>query len=115
MGTALVVEDDPFLREMVCTILEEAIEEPKIIECATAEAAVAVLDRKGPEIDLLITDIELAGIMTGIELAQIAKRRLSNIHIIVTSGRIKPDVLPPDAAFLPKPWRPLELIQHLNR
>jgi CheY-like chemotaxis protein len=115
MGTALVVEDDPYLREMVCMIIEEAIEEPQIIECATAEAAVAVLDRKGSEIDLLITDIQLAGIMTGVELAQIAKRRFSSIHVIVTSGRVKPDVLPPDAAFLPKPWKPLELIQQLHR
>jgi CheY-like chemotaxis protein len=115
MGTALVVEDDPHLRAMVCMILEEAIDGPQLIECATAEAAVAVLDRKGREIDLLITDIQLAGVMTGVELAQIAKRRFANIHIIVTSGRIKPDVLPPDAAFLPKPWRPLELIQHLPR
>jgi CheY-like chemotaxis protein len=115
MATALVVEDDPYLRETVCMILEEAIDEPRIIECATAEAAVAVLDRMGREIDLLMTDIQLAGNMTGVELAHLARRRFSNIHIIVTSGRVKPDVLPPDAAFLPKPWRPLELIQHLPR
>lgn len=115
MATALVVEDDPYLRETVCLILEEVIDDLQFVECATAEAAVAVLDRKGSEIDLLITDIQLAGIMTGVELAHIARRRFSKIHIIVTSGRVKPNALPRDAAFLPKPWRPLELIQHLHR
>lgn len=115
MTTTLVVEDDPLQREAVCMILEASIDEPRMVECATAEAAVAVLDRIGGNIDLLITDIQLAGDMSGVELASIARGRFADLQIIVTSGRVRPEVLPVDAAFLSKPWRPLELIQHLQR
>ena len=44
-ATALVVEDDPMQREMICLLLEES--EVDVIECASAEAAEAVLQRCG--------------------------------------------------------------------
>jgi CheY-like chemotaxis protein len=64
---------------------------------------------------VLITDIELAGVMTGLELAAIARRRFPDLNVIVTSGRVKPDALPDNTTFLAKPWRPLDLIQHAQR
>ena len=87
--TALVVENDEMQRTHVSTLLEES--EMKVIQCESAEAAVYVLDQSGGCLSIIFTDVELAGIMDGIELAHIARQRFPDLHIIVTSGtpRIK--------------------------
>ena len=50
-ATALVVEDDPMQREMLCLLLEES--EVNVIECESAEAAEAVLKRIGGSVALI--------------------------------------------------------------
>ena len=42
-ATALIVEDDPMQRDMICLLLEES--EVDVIECESAEAAELVLER----------------------------------------------------------------------
>ena len=41
-ATALIVEDDPMQRDMICLLLEES--EVDVIECESAEAAELVLE-----------------------------------------------------------------------
>ena len=65
--TALVVENDEMQRTHVSTLLEES--EMNVIQCESAEAAVYVLDQSGGCLSIIFTDVELAGIMDGIELA----------------------------------------------
>ena len=65
-ATALIVEDDPMQREMLCLLLEES--EVNVIECESAEAAEAVLERTGGNLVLMMTDVQLAGNMSGVEL-----------------------------------------------
>ena len=79
-ATALVVEDDPMQREMICLLLEES--EVDVIECESAEAAEAVLERTGGSVALMMTDVQLAGNMSGVELAHIARK-----HIGQTAAR----------------------------
>jgi CheY-like chemotaxis protein len=114
MGLALVVEDDPHLHSLIGTVLAEALDE-QIVQCDSAEAAVAVLDDCGRELDVMVTDIELAGAMNGLELASIARSRFPALIVIVTSVATKPDAMPADTSFLPKPWRPLDLIHRAQR
>ncbi len=109
---ALVVEDDPDVRALVAMILEETLDEP-VLECESAEAAVAVLEEK--DVDVLVTDIELAGVMSGLELADIARIKCPSANVIVMSGRYAPEQIPKDTTFLRKPWRALELIQQVQR
>ncbi|MET0537708.1 MAG: response regulator [Xanthobacteraceae bacterium] len=109
---ALVVEDDPEVRALVTMILEETLDEP-VLECESAEAAIEVLDQK--EVDVLVTDIELAGAMNGLELADIARRKCPSANVIVMSGRYAPEQIPKDTTFLQKPWRALQLIQQVQR
>ena len=54
-ATALIVEDDPMQREMLCLLLEES--EVDVIECESAEAAEAVLERAGRSLVLMMTDV----------------------------------------------------------
>ncbi len=105
---ALVVEDDQFQREMLSDLLKE--EHLDVIECESAEAAEVVLSELGARLRLLVTDVELAGPETGIELAGVAKRRFPMLTIVIVSG--KEDLqLPPDVHFLKKPWQPLDLLR----
>src|SRR5438874_9850908 len=84
-ATALVVEDDPMQREMICLLLEES--EMDVIECESAEAAELVLQQSDASLVMLMTDVNLAGHMNGVELAHVAKKCNPDMDVIVTSGK----------------------------
>jgi DNA-binding NtrC family response regulator len=112
-ATALIVEDDPMQREMMCLLLEES--DYDVIQCESAEAAELVLERKGGSLWLMMTDVNLAGQMDGVELAHIAKERVPDLEVIVTSGKPLPQALPKGAKLWSKPWVPLDVIREAER
>ena len=65
--TAIVVEDDADQRSLVTALLEES--EFTIVECESAEAALAAMRLRG-DVALVFSDLRLAGIMDGVELAR---------------------------------------------
>src|SRR5258705_11908213 len=104
---ALVVEDDPFQRECLGDLLKgEGLE---VLECANGEVAELVLSTTGPELRALVTDVNLGGEISGVELAQYAKRRLPNLNVVMVSGR-GPQYVPQDTHFLMKPYQPHQLL-----
>jgi DNA-binding NtrC family response regulator len=112
-ATALIVEDDPMQREMICLLLEES--DVDVIECESAEAAELVLENAGDHVVLMMTDVQLAGNMNGVELAHIAHKHNPDMGLIVTSGRPLPQQLPDGAQFWAKPWAPLDVIREAER
>jgi CheY-like chemotaxis protein len=110
---ALVVEDDPFQRETIVTLLEES--EMQVIECESAEAAEIVLEHVGADLTTLLTDVNLAGSMDGVELAHIAHQRFPELRIVIMSANPRVRRLPDGSAFIAKPWRPLELLREASR
>ena len=112
-ATALIVEDDPMQREMLCLLLEES--KVDVIECESAEAAKLVLERAGGSLVLMMTDVQLAGHMSGVELAHIARKYNPDMGLIVTSGRPLREELPDGAKFWEKPWAPLDVIREAER
>src|SRR4051812_45807549 len=104
---ALVVEDDESQRELVSVLLEES--DMRVVGCESAEAAIAAIDHLGDDIVMIFSDVKLKGNMTGAELAAIARRKLPKAVLVVTSGHKKP-LLPQDTVFMPKPWRPLDVL-----
>ena len=84
---ALIVEDDPMQRDMICLLLEES--ELDVIECESAEAAELVLERAAGSLVLMLTDVQLAGNMDGVELAHIARKYNPEMGVIVTSGSLR--------------------------
>ena len=110
---ALIVEDDPMQREMIGLLLEES--DFDVIECESAEAAELVLQRDVENLLLVMTDVNLAGHMDGVELAHIAKQRHPDLGVIVTSGRPLQQELPDGAKFWSKPWVPLDVIREAER
>jgi len=81
---ALVVEDDSLQREALADVLKR--EGLEVIECTTAEAAELVLATTGLELRALVTDVHLDGEMSGIELAEYAKRKYPLMTSISSAG-----------------------------
>jgi DNA-binding NtrC family response regulator len=104
---ALIVDDDPLQRIVLADLLKD--EGLCVVECASAEAAELVLLGSGNELIALVTDVDLAGGTSGLELAQYAKRRFPLLKVIIVSGN-GPAYLPENACFLRKPYLPSELI-----
>ena len=104
---ALVVEDDPFQRALVADLLKD--EGLQVVECASAKLRNWSWCQPGTELRALVTDVNLAGTASGVELAQFAKRRFPELNVVIVSGRGAPYV-PPDTRFLMKPYRPDELL-----
>jgi len=106
---ALIVEDDAMQRDMISMLLEES--EYEVILCETAEEALLVLDRKGRKLSFLMTDINLAGPMSGAELAAIARSRHPALDVVVTSGQPLNGRLPDGVKFWAKPWAALDVLR----
>jgi DNA-binding NtrC family response regulator len=106
---ALIVEDDPMQRDMISMLLEEC--DYEVILCETAEEALLVLDRKGRKLSFLMTDVNLAGAMSGAELAGIAHQRHPALDVVVTSGQPLHARLPDGVKFWAKPWAALDVLR----
>src|ERR1700730_11170618 len=106
---ALVVENDHEERSLLAALLEEMTFE--VVECESAEAALAVMQIKGDRVTMLFADIQLAGKMNGVELARICSSHFPGVSVIVTSGDPHDRLtdLPPDAVYMPKPWYALDV------
>ncbi|WP_249153125.1 response regulator [Bradyrhizobium sp. AUGA SZCCT0240] len=104
---ALVVEDEPLQRAFLADLLKE--QGLEVVECASAEAAELVLVATGTELRALVTDVNLAGDMSGVALAQYAKRKFPLLNVVMVSGR-GPPYIPQDTRFLMKPFLPDELL-----
>ena len=74
-----------------------------------------VLERAGGSLVLMMTDVQLAGNMDGVELAHIARKYNPEIGVIVTSGKPLHQELPDGAQFWAKPWAPLDVIREAER
>jgi two-component system, cell cycle response regulator CpdR len=105
--TAIVVEDDEVQRDMIALLLEES--DFNVIQCEDAETAVRAIKKRHPV--FLITDINLAGRMNGVELAHLARQHNPKMRIVVISGRPPAAALPDGVIFFMKPFYPISLLR----
>jgi len=112
---ALVVEDDAAIRAMAEALLEET--ELGVLSCESAEAALDLMRARGGEVALVFADVHLAGVMDGVQLASAIALLWPTARLVVTSGQRtqRPTGLAPQAVFIPKPWRPLDLLGEVER
>jgi len=106
----LIVEDDAEVRSLVATLLED--EQLNVIECESAEAALAIMLIGGREVTMILADVRLPGAMDGVDLAWEVKLRWPLLPVILTSGFPCERVgdLPLGVAYIPKPWQPLNVL-----
>ena len=103
----LVVEDIPQVREAAVRIIEEL--GCRVFDAYNGDQALTIL-RAHDEIRVLFTDVRMPG-MSGVELAEAARRLRPDLHIVLTSGYVGRDEVPEDVAFVPKPWRVAQLAE----
>jgi DNA-binding NtrC family response regulator len=109
MAAILTVEDEVLTSEYLEFVLQQAGYE--VIATASAEEAIAVLEHRD-DVYLVITDIELPGLMNGIKLAAAVKERWPPINIIVVTGYSAPgsDKMPAGSLFVAKPYNAQKMI-----
>jgi CheY-like chemotaxis protein len=109
----LVVEDEFLLRMNAAEMIAEAGFE--VVEAANADSAIAILEAR-LDIHVVFTDIQMPVSMDGLKLASFVRGRWPPIKIVATSGfvRVGEADLPKGSRFLPKPYRPSQIIDTLR-
>jgi len=105
---ALIVEDQPFVGMVASDILRESGFET--FHAYDAEAASRLLEDH-PEIEVVVTEVELPGTVTGLDLARHVSARRPDVQLVVTGS--SPDLhagqVPTGARVLRKPYASGEL------
>jgi len=105
---ALIVEDQPFVGMVASDILRESGFET--FHAYDAEAASRLLEDH-PEIEVVVTEVELPGTVTGLELARHVSASRPDVQLVVTGS--SPDLhagqVPTGARVLRKPYASGEL------
>ncbi|NBJ10644.1 response regulator [Microvirga arsenatis] len=106
----LLAEDEALVRMMAADVLREE-GGFKVVEVVNADEALTVLEATA-DVRALVTDVEMPGSLDGFTLARVVRQAWPHIGIVVTSGRMAPgpNDLPPGALFIPKPYRPADLV-----
>jgi len=100
--TVLVVEDEALIRIGAILTLESA--GYRVCESDSACGALAQLALH-PEVQVLFTDINMPGEFDGMELARRVHKLRPDIHLILTSGLMRPaEHELCGAQFVPKPY-----------
>ena len=108
-ASVLIVEDEAMICEMAAEVLAE--QGFKVRAVATAMEALRYL-MSGSDIDILFTDVNLAGGMDGEALAQRARELRPDLPVMYTSGRASSiRTLDPveGSMFVAKPYNPFEI------
>ncbi|WP_263487982.1 ATP-binding protein [Pseudomonas sp. REP124] len=80
--TVLIVEDDPAVRVLVCTVLSEL--GYAFVEAGDADGAIPILESE-QRIDLMISDVGLPG-MNGRQLAEIGRQHRPLLKVLFITG-----------------------------
>lgn len=112
----LVVEDDPRVRKVAVRRLHTLGH--RVLEADNGLAALAILDT-GQPVDVLFSDVVMAGGMSGVALAAKARELRPHLQIVLTSGYTDPAMIregqmPADARWLAKPYTLQDLEEALR-
>ena len=103
---ALIVEDQPFVGLVASDILRES--GFQTFHAFDAADAAAVLDEH-PEIEVVVTDAELTGEVTGVELCHRVSQERPQVQLVVTAAGSCPTDVPEGTRVLRKPYASGEL------
>ena len=110
--TILVVEDEPTVRILACSVLTQY--GYHVLEAASGAEGFIVWEKHAAKIDMLLTDVVMPGGITGGELAEQLWLKKPTLKILMTSGYHLESLrqkfaLQKGIRFLPKPFSPEKL------
>ena len=105
----LIVEDEFLIRLTLAEVLAD--EGYTVMEAETADEAVKLIEQS-PDIDVLLTDIQLPGQLDGRGLVQHVRQTKPDLPVIFMTGR--PDTIGPQGPgarelYVAKPYLPSEI------
>jgi CheY-like chemotaxis protein len=111
LGNILLVEDDPSLRRTTALCLRKL--GYAVFEAQDASEALGIWNQRKQTIQLLLADMTLPGVMTGLDLAQQLRNENPKLTVIISTGydaeaSVRSSALP-NAAMLQKPYGPSAL------
>ncbi|HEX3718276.1 MAG TPA: response regulator [Verrucomicrobiae bacterium] len=115
--TLLLVEDDPTVRHLACTVLEA--QGYHVLRASNGKEGIRVArELKGQAIALVITDVVMPQ-MSGRVMVEWLKSSYAHLKVLFTSGYTEEAILAdsvtkPGIAFLPKPYSPSVLLRHVR-
>jgi CheY-like chemotaxis protein len=114
----LVVDDDPFIRRLITTTLED-VAQFELLEAADGHEALALAQRHRPQIVLL--DVDIPG-LDGIEVCRAlrASEATSEATVVMLTAAHGDEIEARAGAagadlFLTKPFSPLDLLRLVDR
>jgi CheY-like chemotaxis protein len=110
----LLVEDELLVRMTAADTLEEA--GFQVLEAADADVAMAVLEARSAEVQVLFTDVHIPGSMDGLELAEQVHRRWPHVLLLISSGyaQPQPEEIADHGRFVPKPYRGATIVRQIH-
>ncbi|MEX2465354.1 MAG: response regulator [Gemmatimonadota bacterium] len=108
----LIVDDEPVVRQTVARMMTR--DGHRVIEAEDGDIALAILEERHEEVDLMVLDLTMPhrdGLSTLAEM----RERGYRIPVLLASGYSN-EAVPPDAAvagFIQKPFRSAELREHV--
>jgi signal transduction histidine kinase/CheY-like chemotaxis protein len=114
--TILVVEDEPVVRRLARTALEDS--GYKVMEAGDGAEALAVLAATNGQVDLVLSDVVMPR-LGGKELDEALRKLRPELPLLYMSGYPGHEVaerglLDPAASFIQKPFAPEELVQRVR-
>jgi CheY-like chemotaxis protein len=108
-GTALVVDDEEFVRLSTADMLVDI--GYRVVEASSAQEALHLI-ANGARVDLVVTDHLMPGI-SGTDLARAIRDRRPDLPVLIVSGYSEVDGIASDLPRLTKPFRKDELAASL--
>ena len=110
MRTILVVDDEPAITGLVEQILTRR--DFRVLAAHSSDVACELATRE--RVDLIVSDVHMPG-LSGPDLLAFLRGRGITVPVVFISGDLAPRTVErslnvPDAAFLPKPFTPGELL-----
>jgi two-component system response regulator ResD len=115
--TVLVIEDEDAVRNLLRTLLR--LSGYEVLSCQDGPEALDLLEARGGEVQLLITDVNLGGGMDGFEAADALRARQHSLKVLYISGedeanRVSERYTAGPADFLLKPFTPRSFNERVN-
>ena len=105
----LVLEDDEIIRSLMVDVLEDfgAV----VTSFPSADEGMIFLERASDPVDLIVSDIQMPGLLNGYDLSKVVSHRWPTLPVVLTSGNTEmASQLGSTVRFLPKPWTTKRLI-----
>ena len=109
----LLVEDDLPVRKLLSEVLHGAGHE--VVSASSGRDAIKAFNQHQKRIDLLITDLNLAGAMTGVDVAEQVLSIHPDLRVLMMSGSPMEPAIPSSVHFIRKPFVPADFVAKVHQ